>query len=258
MNERDALTGIDDEPADLLGDQEHPRRQHADGPPADDENGAGVMRMDMLPGSGVEAGEAPAKQSRVSRQTVLMILVFAAAGGALFAMRHLAMGPQSSVAEVQIDYDLHAAPAPVSGARHRRILDDLSTTGAEVQVPPDLVQKNPFKIAESLTRPEPVRDTGPGDADRRAREEAERLRREQERRQREIESALASLNVQSVVGGPVPVARISGRTVRIGDVVEGIFTVVGIEGRSVTIEADGKLYTISMQAGGASPPRRRR
>jgi hypothetical protein len=49
------------------------------------------------------------------------------------------------------------------------------------------------------------------------------------------------------MGGRRPVARISGETYGVGDKVNDTFTVKAIDGRSVTLEAKGYLFTLSME-----------
>lgn len=218
---------------------------------------AAALRMDLLgaSSSGIDVGAAPAPK-KLGGQLALLGLVVLAAGGALFAMRYLGMGPRSSQGEtVKIDYQLDKAP---NFADHAKVLADLSPDRTAEQVPPDQVQRNPFKMEGALTSAEPAQ-ADPSAADRAARSEAERQRKLAEERQRKIDSAFASLELHTVLGGSNPVARISGQTVRPGDTVAEIFKVVEIRGRSVSLECDGKTYVLSLsEEEGAGKPARPR
>ena len=66
------------------------------------------------------------------------------------------------------------------------------------------------------------------------------------RRKREIVRKYSALDLNSVLLGSTPVARISGNTVRVGDILDGIFRVKSISARTVNLEVDGKLYTLSL------------
>jgi len=62
-----------------------------------------------------------------------------------------------------------------------------------------------------------------------------------------VVDTLASLTLQGVLGGTIPVARVSGETVRVGDTLSEIFTVKLITGRTVTLETDGKEFQLTME-----------
>ncbi len=207
---------------------------------------AAALRMDLL-GASPEAAAAAAAppKSRLSGQMALLGMVLVAGAGALLAMRYLGMGPRSSQAEsVKIDYELNGS---ASGADHNRVLADLSANRSAEQVPPDQVQRNPFKIAGALE------GEAPPPADKPAAVDPEIARREREAaaRRQEIDRAFASLELHTVLAGSNPVARISGETVRVGDTVAGHFRVVDIQGRSVSLECDGKTYVLSLAEDGA-------
>ena len=83
------------------------------------------------------------------------------------------------------------------------------------------------------------------DLDRLARLAAERRAQELAERNALIQSELARLHVQSIVGGRVPAARISGQPVRVGQTV-GAFTIVEIAGQTVIVEADGLRFQLGI------------
>lgn len=223
---------------------------------------AAALRMDMLGGS--DDGASVLAKPKISGQNGLLVLVVIGAVTSLAAMRYIGMGPRSSIGDViKIDYDV-AKPVGTNPGETLRVLADLSTSQVAVQVPPELVQRNPFKFAGSLN-PEVDGIVQPDSsaAEKAARAEAERQRREAEERRRAIETTLAGLTLNSVMGGDAPLARISGNTVRVGDVLGGMFTVVSISGRGVVLECDGTQYELTIAEGGGRtggtslPPNRR-
>jgi len=70
--------------------------------------------------------------------------------------------------------------------------------------------------------------------------------------------AAKKLELQSVMGGKVPLARIDGKFYRIGDLVNEKFIVRAIDHRSVTVEANTETFEIEMKVGkaGSSPKKR--
>jgi hypothetical protein len=213
--------------------------------------------LDVLGAAGADAGAgATGRRRRMSRSSMLIVVTVACSGAAIAGMRHLAGGPRSSLAApVKIDYDVDKSR--VGAGDHKKVLAELATTHA-AQVPPEQVQRNPFMMAGAL---EEMQVGGPttGDleaakSEKAARAEAEKVKREREEHQRAVETAFNELDLHSVMGGPTPVARISGQTVRIGDTIGNYFKVTAIQGRTVTLEADGKMFTLTMSTGPAPAP----
>src|SRR5688572_15380278 len=195
---------------------------------------AAALRMDLLGGSsGIDASTAGAPR-RFGGQAVLLGMVLVAAGAALVAMRYLGMGPRSSRGEeVKIDYDIDkATPA----GDHMRVLADLGANRSAEQVPPDQVQRNPFRLEGQLATALPE---VPTDSGKPVQDPVELARRDRERK---VIAAFSGLELHTVLGGSNPIARISGQTVRPGDKVAEFFTVAAIEGRGVSLECDGKVY----------------
>ena len=60
------------------------------------------------------------------------------------------------------------------------------------------------------------------------------------------QTAAAELNLQGVTTGKVPVARIDGRLIRVGDTIQG-FTLTACEGQSVTLERAGHVFRLVKQ-----------
>lgn len=191
----------------------------------------------------VDPSVAPARRGLRSTQTVALALLVAAAGGVVYGMRQAGIGPMGALATTKMpDYDVTKAPGSKT-ADHKRVLAQLEATTTGAQVPPDQVQKNPFRLADLLSTDAGPIDDGASEAAERAR--AERARRDAEARAKRVASDLASLKVNAIMGGSTPVARLSGEMYRVGDRV-GDFTVTAIRAREVDVEADGQTYTLSL------------
>jgi hypothetical protein len=212
-----------------------------------------TFRMDALGVSGAMI-EGPPKQ-RVPFQAMLLAVLVVIAGGALYAMRQLGMGPLSAIAEpVAIDYDYEKSRG--SDADHKKLLEDLNVSHVDHQVPSNHVQKNPFRLPDY--KPELVADPTPAKPEKD--ERAETAARAAKERQERIETALATLKVHTVLSGSVPVARVGEDSVRVGDTILGLFTVTAIGGRSVDIMVDEQVYTLSIddEVMGRKPVRKSR
>lgn len=206
----------------------------ANDPPEHDSSAA--VAIELLGGSTIDHA-LPEKKRRIPDSAMLMLMVIVVAGGGLFMMRKMGLGSRIQFTNVKIDYPLEGIA--MTGNEHD-LLEDLRNKTVE-QVPLNQVQKNPFQlISEGRTVMDYPVATGGESA-----EEA-RLRREVEDRQKLIVRTYTNLDLNSVLLGNVPVARISGKTVRVGDWVEGLFRVREISARAVNLEVDGKLYTLSL------------
>ena len=77
-----------------------------------------------------------------------------------------------------------------------------------------------------------------GDPSAAGRAAAERARHDAELRRGKVQTALAQLKINGIIGGSNPVARISGEAVRVGDTIGDppLFRVKSIQGRSVELE----------------------
>lgn len=192
----------------------------------------------FLGGAG-EGGSEFEKRSPVGGAFVLGVVVLVA-GGALFAMRQAGIGPRISFADMSIDYPLDEHQTSAIDGTHDQIIEDLQNSGVTVQVPLARVRQDPFTLAATeVAESAPVVVAPVTDP-------AEQRRREREARKLAIERALGNLHLNTIIGGTNPIVRISGRTLTIGDTVGEYFVVRAIHGRSVDLEADGELYTLSM------------
>lgn len=184
--------------------------------------------------------DGPSRFGAASKHSgvVVLLIVVVAASGALYAMRSLGKAGKLKMLDIKIDYPVDGA-TKIATADHVHIMDDLRTTGEVRQVPLDEVQMNPFEW-----RGLEVVTAVPGGRSGLSPEE-QRLREAQERA-KAIETALARLSLNSIIGGRVPVARVSGQMVRVGDSVGEYFKVVHIGGREARLEADGRVYTLTL------------
>jgi hypothetical protein len=212
------------------------------------------LNPELRPGGGEGIPEVPglssAKMSRrVSLTNIVLALVLSISAGSLYLMRKEGKGAGITFQVSKIDYEL--GNATKTNPEHDRILAELAATGAGPRLLAEKrIQKNPFQLETHSPLPPPP-DT---DLERRRRAEQERL--ERERRQQEIRARLHALELNGVMGGSVPLARISGQTVRVGDVVADHFKVTAIhpEDRAVEVVVEGETYTLQMTETGPKRP----
>jgi len=191
--------------------------------------------------AGLGEAEQAAKKSTIPPGVLLLALVVAVSGGLLYGMRQVGLGVGLDLRLPTIDYPVDAAEAVVvRDERHQRIMDDLATSESILQVPLDNLQRNPFRLDSAPA--EIVAEPGEDPEATAARIAAER---ERQRRQ-EIKRTLDAIEVNSVLTGAVPLARINGKPVRIGERVADVFVVRAIYGRTVELEADGRVYRKTM------------
>lgn len=176
----------------------------------------------------------PRRGKYASATVVLAVIILA--GGLLVGMRKLGMGPKLDILEIQIDYPLEEQD-PSSGKDHGRVLADLRNGGNIGRIPLDMVQTNPFTWR--TLKPLAAKETPKGDP-------AELLRLQLEEQRKKVADAAQKLVLNSVMGGRIPMARISGELARVGDTVAGGFRVKSIIGRIVTVESGDQAFTLSM------------
>lgn len=194
-----------------------------------------------------EAGDTPIITSsgsgkKVNVQTLVVVGVIIASVGLLYAMRRHGMGAGMTFETVMIDYNWDNS-SPSSLAHQRRVLADLARSGEQVQAPVEQLPKNPFML-ELASAPADLRTETPIAWDPSA--DARRLALQSQVREKEILSELSALELHSVMGGRVPLARIGSKLYQIGDQVGGLFKIAAIHGRTVDLEADGRLYSLSI------------
>ncbi len=188
------------------------------------------VREDGHAGAPAELEAAPSRFHGIA----VMLLVVAVAAGVLFGMRRLGLAARFISMEVKIDYPLDKVG--MTGKDHQTLLMDLQSSGHIAQVPLADIQMNPFSWRDLRTISQVASGPDP----------AELSRQEREARRAQASAAAAKLRLNSVVGGQIPVARISGELVRIGDRVASIFTVAAIEGREVRLTYADMSFTLSL------------
>lgn len=199
------------------------------------------------PSEGQDLGSLTARpERRLGMQVLVIPLVLLLSGGALFLMRKQGMNAGMHFDRgVKIDDDVARVKPIAHSPEQQRILEELALYQDLRPAPAEKIQKNPFRL-ESRTA-----DAGPGLAPLEDNSAA-------------IRSALAGLTLNGIMQGPVPLARINGETVRVGDAIDKWFVVGQIHDRTVDLIAEGTTYTLSMgevlPAGGrrprgGSPPR---
>lgn len=201
-----------------------------------EQDSSASVAIELLGGATIDQA-LPEKKKTIPDSVLMLLLVVTVAGGGLFVMRKMGLGSQIQFTNVKIDYPLDGVGA---AGGESELLNDLRNNSV-AQVPLDQVQKNPFELIndEHVIEDRPVTFSGESP------EEA-RLRKMREDRERLLVRTYTALDLNSVLLGSTPVARISGQTVRVGDMVEGIFLVRSISARQVALEADGKMYTLSL------------
>ncbi len=197
---------------------------------------------------------APVRRS-ISLGPIMMAVAVIAAGGLLFGMRQLGLGPKFTFAGGSLDTQVPEQNKSLA-ANQEILMAELGALRTSNQVSPDQLRKNPFALAYVVgiaANAQPIDPNDP-DAARKAAERgmAERLAKAKADRTKNLESAFKELQLQSVLGGQRPVARINGEVFRVGDTVAKFFTVKAIHGRSVDLDVDGEIRKIEM--GDAASP----
>ncbi|MBX3385316.1 MAG: hypothetical protein KF768_01955 [Phycisphaeraceae bacterium] len=219
----------------------------AAGAPNETEKGlvGGTFRLDaMSPGSAADASEMSAPRKTGATQAAFFAVLIVAAGGVVYGMRQMGIGPLKSFGAIKApEYDVTKGVS-VANSDHQRVLRELSAAALTAQVPPEQVQKNPFRLADALGPAPGDDDAKRSEAQRRAAEE--KTRKEAEARKRQIETRLTQLKINSIMTGARPMARVGDSMVRVGDTIEELFKVKAINNRSIEVEADGVTYLLSL------------
>lgn len=202
------------------------------------------------PFTGLGADESRSKPRRkIPTQTLLLGLVLAVSGASLFWMRH--EGLKSGVDFKPINTDYKEADAE-KARTYDRIMADL----ARIQEPLDVALgefgKSPFMLDTGATK---ITESGQPVVDDAARMQAEAEARIKARRE-ELVMMAGGLQLNSVMGGATPMARIDGEFVRVGDIVHETFKVTEIDGLTVTVTAEGQTFKLTMEPKGNQAPRK--
>lgn len=216
-----------------------------------------------LRGGGSEAASSdavpaiPSRRLKIPPQTLVVGLVVIVSIAAIYGMRKRGMNSGFTFQTPKIDFD--TKQVSLDAAHQARILKDLAASAHIPKTTADHLDKNPFQLEGA-----PALEAGDDGSAARLADERRRAESAKEREE-QIQQALGTLELNGVMGGPIPLARISGRTVKVGDTVADVFIVAQVHDRSVDLLADGKIFTIAMpegiqskdprRGGGASPRR---
>ena len=179
------------------------------------------------------AAPRPLGGSKLSQPMVVAGFVVMLAVGALGGMH--VFGPRAATADDLPQYAASTHSAS-DAQRARDMIDALQRSSRPMQFTSTLVLASPF--AEPFVETKAVEKKVDSEA-----EIAERQRRELVRR-------FEKLELNSVLGGTNPVARINQSVYREGDLVDEVFTVVQITGRGVLLTADEQRFVLVPKSGG--------
>jgi hypothetical protein len=203
---------------------------------------------------GGDGGMPSAPRTKVSQQTIVLMVVLSVSASAIFGMRTLGVRAGIAMGSDVVEY---TPPEIDRNSTYDRILADL----ARIQNPLDVALgefgKSPFMLQQTAVAA-PVDPVAAGEDNAEQRAAAERQARIEARR-KELTDQLAAMKVQSIMGGKAPLARISGEMYRVGDTVAEDFTILSIEDRTVTLRADGQKFTLTLdllQTGAKTGPAR--
>lgn len=180
-----------------------------------------------------------APKKKISTQTVVLVAVLVIGCGLLFGMRKMGMGPALSFAEFKIDYEPRTTEE-AARAEMDRVLAALDLANEPIKLPMGSITRNPFAldIATPAAGVQLTTTSGPTPEELAALNAAQRLQK--------IELAFSSLRVHSIMGGRIPLAKINNATYTVGDSVTEWFQIAAIEGRTVTLTADGEEYQLTL------------
>jgi len=172
---------------------------------------------------------AAVPRPRVSVQNIIIVIVLVVSAASLYLMRKQGMNSGMHFDRVvKIDADLDKVKPVAHTAAQIKLLEELAHLQDRHISVTEKIQKNPFRLDAGTTPdgtpiPAPILDNTPA-----------------------ITAALAGLTLNGIMQGPVPLARINGATVRVGDIIDQWFVVSHIHDRAVDLVAEGKTYTLSM------------
>ena len=200
-----------------------------------------TFRQLQIEATAAADGPAAVEKNSSSRQYLIVGFVLAVSAGLLWFMRGQGIGlDHASGKDVKIEYEVDEKAANDDIKRQREVMFNLELSEDPVQIPADEITKNPFAMStltgedeeeQVIAAAAPEKPKGPTP---------------EEIRQNQLDRLAASLELNTVLKGRVSLARINGKTYRIGDAVESEFILLSIEDRSVTLGADGVTYIIEL------------
>lgn len=188
---------------------------------------------------------------RIPSQTIILGLVVAVSATALMWMRREGLRTGVTVTTTTVDYqgeqDLEKAKT------YDRIMADLARAQKPLDVALADFGKSPFMVAQA--KPTIEQNGTPMEAMSADEQAAAAAKERAAARKAELQMTLQGMTINGIMGGANPLARIDGKMLRVGDTF-GEFKVVGIEGMTVSLEADGDTYTLTLDPNQPSGPKR--
>ncbi len=201
-----------------------------------------TFRQLQLEASAAVDGPGITERSSPSKQYIIVAFVLAVSAGLLWFMRGQGLGVDLADAkDVKIEYEVDEKAASDDIARQREVMFNLELSEDPVQVPANEITKNPFAMSTLTGTDEPEVKVAAKETEKPRGPSPEELRMQQ------LDRLATSLKLNTVLKGRVSLARINGKTYRIGDAVESEFILLSIEDRTVTLGADGITYVIELE-----------
>lgn len=214
--------------------------------PSPSEYGAADPGRNALPGVAGENMIVPTTPPKrwMPTQPMVLGLVLVVAVAALAGMRQITLKSRINFQAKQVDYDHEAAAA--QAAAYQRIMGDLARADKPLSIDMAGVTRTPFRFEHELgTEPVAAGDPGAGTIPNTT-DPAEAQLRASAQRQMKLTQKVGQIQVHSVMGGRRPIARLNDEVVTIGDTIEDDFTVIAIDGRSVTLKSGDWQWTVTM------------
>jgi hypothetical protein len=200
-----------------------------------------VSNLDLRdPALAPAGGDAPlnvpqARKAKMPSQVPLLLVILCISGGALYSMRQYGMKSGFKFQDVNVDIQEEDSE---KARTYERIMADLDRVQNPLDVTLTEFGNSPFMRAQGEVTYTP--EVGPRTPEM----------TDVERRRIEAVDTLKRLKLRGIIGH---VARIDDETVRVGDTVAGLFVVKSIDGRTVTFEAHGEVFTLTLEAAKAGP-----
>lgn len=189
-------------------------------------------------------GHSGAPRSRFHTQHVIIMTTLMLSVALIYGMRRYGMqsGLKFNTAELSYKRD---ETQHRRAAGFQRVMAELNAMNHQST---EGVRMNPFKLMGAEAG-DAKNDAAPRD------DSAEIAKRKAEERGKKLADEFATLKLGSIMKGRVPIARINDELVRVGDLITDNFTVTEIKPTSVTLEADGKKFTLELADGTGVKPR---
>lgn len=209
------------------------------------EDSTGIPSLKNAPESAISSS---ASDSKVSVHMVVALAVVAVGAGVIYAMRYIGMKAGLNEEIASIDYTSQSENSEFKN-RFGEVMGELDESTIAVQLKDhDAFVDAPFSRPSAMGSSEPLVKPEPGmsEEERLALQRERELELERERRKNAVVSEAMSFELQGVVGGSRPAARVSGQPVSTGSKLGEYFKVIEITGRAVVIEGDGMRFELSM------------